>query len=96
MAATSAQSELQDCRIFPTAHGLVVTPPHTHLVEAERQIETDCRGIRGPHFEEGLSHAGRCPLVEQIVQHAPANPLAAESLIDAQVQDVSPHPRPRS
>src|SRR5437660_12647830 len=53
-----AQGELEHGRILAAAERLVVAAPGAGLPEAHREIEPDRRGVRGPHLEKGLGHAG--------------------------------------
>src|ERR1700719_307579 len=53
-----AQSELEHGSILATARRLIVAAPAADLLEAHRQVQTDRRGVGGPHLQIRGSHAG--------------------------------------
>src|SRR6185437_2289931 len=87
-AAASAQREPEDCGILPAADRLIVAAAHPDLLEADGLIQADRRRVGWAHLEERLAHAGRRPALEQIAEHAPAEPAAAIRVRNAQVEYV--------
>ena len=53
-------------RVLSAADRLVVAAAHADLLEAERLVEPDRRGVGGPHLEERLAHARRAAAVEKV------------------------------
>src|SRR5690348_14844520 len=84
--AASAQREPQHRGIFPAAHRLVIAAAHADLLEAGRLIEADRRHVRRPHFQKRLAHSGGGAALEEIAQHAPAEPAATILICDAKVE----------
>ena len=63
--AGGAQRALEHRGILAAADRLVVAAAHAHLLEAERQIQADRRGVGGTHLEKRLAHAGGRGALEQ-------------------------------
>src|SRR5438552_5292682 len=85
-----AQGELEHGRILAAAERLVVAAPGAGLPEAHREIEPDRRGVRGPHLEKGLGHAGGGRALDQGAEQALADAPAAIRLAHAEIPDVRP------
>src|SRR5579883_3513513 len=86
--AASAQGESQHRGILPAAHGLVIAAAHADLLEADVLIQSDRGRVGGTHLEECLAHPGGGAALEEIPQHAAAEPTAAVRIGDAKVEDV--------
>src|SRR5215469_15554125 len=57
--ARVAERALENGGVLAAVGGLIIAAPHAHLLEAERQVQADGRGVRGPHLEVRIRHAGR-------------------------------------
>src|SRR5947208_15682138 len=83
-----AQGELEHGRILAAAERLVVAAPGAGLLEAHGEIEPHRRGVRGPHLEKGLGHAGGGRALDQGAEQALADAPAAIRLAHAEIQDM--------
>src|SRR3984893_9849080 len=84
----AAQGELEHGSILATARRLIVAAPPADLLEAHRQVQTDRRGVGGPHLQIRGSHAGRGGARDQGSEQALAQAAAAERLVHTQIEDV--------
>src|SRR5262249_35067650 len=67
---------------------LVVAASHAHLLEAERQVQADRRGVGRPPLEDRLRHAGDRGALDERAEQPAADSAAAIHLADAQIEDV--------
>src|SRR5215469_10161119 len=88
MGPTPAKGKLEHRGVFPTADRLVVAATYADRLEAERLVQADRGGVRGPHFEVCLVRAACGGADKQVLEHRASDAAAAPALADAQIEHV--------
>src|SRR5262249_16513149 len=82
------QCTLENGGILAAIGRLIVAASHAHLLEAERQVQADRRGVRGPHLEKRIRHAGSRGALDERAEQSAADSVAAIHLADTQIENV--------